>query len=352
MIDERQGLPSASKRERWSKCPGSFELESLIPATPSGEAAEKGNRIHDALHTGDFSVLNEEEAGLAEKLRGLEELAVAQWRKIEGNKQSLPIPSPQREQRLGLKIDAKLILTGKPDAIYASDSSILVLDYKTGMVPVDSTENPQLRALAVMAFGDHYECAYVAIIQAGQEVTLERLSSSAMGMEREKLRNELERLATQKDIRVVGPQCQYCKASGVCPEAQGATLTLAKTSSTMVNVGDLPSLLDSCIVAESVIDAVRAKAREHLTEGGSIKGWKIQTQNRRYITDSSEALNRLAEIVGTEKAIKAADISVTDAEKLIMEKEGCTKRDASQQLGHLLGDLIDTRPINKLTRSK
>ena len=141
MIDERQGLPSASKRERWSKCPGSFELESLIPATPSGEAAERGNRIHDALHTGDFSVLNEEEAGLAEKLRGLEELAVAQWRKIEGG--TLPLSSPQREQRLGLKIDAKLILTGKPDAIYASDSSILVLDYKTGMVPVDSTENLQ-----------------------------------------------------------------------------------------------------------------------------------------------------------------------------------------------------------------
>jgi hypothetical protein len=89
-----------------------------------------------------------------------------------------------------------------------------------------------------------------------------------------------------------------------------------------------------------------------MAEGGSIQGWKIQTQNRRYITDATEALNRLAEVVGMKKAIEAADISITNAEKLIMDKEACSKRDASQQLGALLADLIDTRPINKLTRSK
>ena len=77
--DDRKGLPSASKRERWSRCPGSFELEKLIPDTEAGEAAEKGNRIHDALQKGDFSALNAEEAELAEKLASIEKVAVEQW---------------------------------------------------------------------------------------------------------------------------------------------------------------------------------------------------------------------------------------------------------------------------------
>jgi hypothetical protein len=349
--DDRKGLPSASKRERWSRCPGSFELEKLIPDTEAGEAAEKGNRIHDALQNGDFSILSVEEADLAQKLSVLEKIAVDQWSDVVGSKEK---PTVIREQRLGLKVDSELRLTGKPDAIYSIGKSILVLDYKTGIVPVESAGNAQLRALAVMGCEDlKAEEAYVAIIQAGQGVVLEKLSESAIGMERERLRNELERLSSQKETRAVGPHCQYCKASGVCPEAQNATTALANVSTgTLISPVDLPRLLDSCIVAESVIDAVRQRARDYMSEGGSIQGWKIQTQNRRYITDATEALNRLAEVVGMKKAIEAADISITNAEKLIMDKDACSKRDASQQLGALLADLIDTRPINKLTRSK
>lgn len=356
MNDERLGLPSASKRERWSACPGSFGLEKLMPETASGEAAEKGNRIHEALALGNFSELVLEEAEVAERLAILEKVAVAEWLNAIN---CTAVQDVVREKRMSFSVSEEKLLTGKPDVVYYSKNSILVLDYKTGSVLVDSVGNPQLRALAVMAsnrsavVGEATQSAFTAVLQDGQAVVLEQLSESGISMEAEKLLNELHRLQSQTEVRVVGSHCQYCRASGVCPEAQGATRALAQVGPKHVyDVAGMPKLLESCIIAEAVVEAVKKRARELLGEGVPIAGWKLQTQNRRYLSDAPEALNRLAEVVGMTKAISVADISISGAEELIMANEQCNKKKASERIGSLLQDLIELRPIQKLTRSK
>ncbi|NDB94969.1 MAG: DUF2800 domain-containing protein [Verrucomicrobia bacterium] len=353
VADDRKGLPSASKRERWSKCPGSHALEKLAPEQETTEALLKGNRIHDALYKGDLSVLVDEERELAERLVELEREAISQWKKDIGYEGK---PLLLKEQRLGFADRGEVRMTGKPDVVYSNDETILVIDYKTGMVGVESTENPQLRALAVLAaeeFG--VKTAYVTILQAGNPVVIEKLSESALRMESERLKNELERLETSIDTRVSGPQCQYCRAVGICPEAASQTLALAQIrpeTRDLINPSDLPKLLEGCIVAEAVIDAVRARAKEIISGGGEVKGWKVQSVRKRFITDDTEALQRLSEELGTDGALKVASVSLTEAEKAIQAKHKCSKAEAGKRIDALLGELVDRKEIERLMRCK
>lgn len=353
VADDRKGLPSASKRERWSKCPGSHALEKLAPEQEPTEALLKGNRIHDALYRGDLSGLSPDDLDIAEKLVELEKLALRQWKEDIGYEGK---PLVLKEQRLGFAEGSEVKMTGKPDVVYSNDETILVIDYKTGYVEVDSTENPQLRALAVLSAEEFkVKTAYVTILQPGKSVVIEKLSESALRMESERLKNELQKLETQIDTRVSGSQCQYCRAVGICPEAASQTMALAEIkpeARDLINPQDLPKLLEGCIVAEAVIEAVRSRAREILSDGGEVKGWKLQSVKRRQVADDAEALERLAEELGTDGALKVASISLTEAEKAIQKKHDCSKAEAVKRVDALLGQLIEKREFERLMRCK
>ena len=163
---------------------------------------------------------------------------------------------------------------------------------------------------------------YVTILQPNNPVVLQKISKGEMNMDRERVLLALEKIKNKSESRQVGPWCQYCRASGICPEAQEATRTLSTTSSAIIDPTQLPRLLEVCVVAENVIDAVRKKAREILEQGGEIKGWKLVTSKRRSVTNSSSAFHLLEKAFGGEVALGSCSVSLTDAAKAVSFKSG------------------------------
>ena len=66
MLDERQGLPSASETERLALCPASFLRSKNQPDT-SSDIAQTGTRIHEAVETGNRDGLTPSEERLADE---------------------------------------------------------------------------------------------------------------------------------------------------------------------------------------------------------------------------------------------------------------------------------------------
>lgn len=356
--DGRMGLPSASKAERWVNCVGSVQLEELIPDTESGPEAKRGDRIHFALADGKVNDLpSADEVECAELLQEMEKQAVEAFRtEVKASDESFSGKLISiREQRLVFKRGDKPLMTGKPDLVMHTDGIVkrgLIVDYKTGQGIVPTEKSHQLRVLAFMA-ADEYglEEVYVTILQPNNPIVLQKISRSEMRVERERTLLALDRIQEKSAQRQVGPWCQYCKATGICPEAQEATKTLSTTSSAVIDPSSLPRLLEVCSLAEGVIENVRKRAREILEGGGEIPGWKLVSSKRRSITSSASAYHLIKEAFGDEVAMGASSVSLTDATRSLATKAGIKEKEAKAKIESVLADIIEMKQTNRLMRS-
>lgn len=356
--DGRMGLPSASKAERWVNCVGSVQLEELIPDSESGPEAKRGDRIHFALADGKVNDLpHADEIETAELLQEMEKQAVAAFRlEVKTLDETFNGKlTAVREQRLVFKRGDTPLMTGKPDLVMWTEGIVkrgLVIDYKTGQGIVPTEKSHQLRVLAFMA-ADEYglEEVYVTILQPNNPIVLQKIGRSELRMERERTLLALDRIQEKSAHRVVGPWCQYCKATGICPEAQEATKTLTTSSSAVIDPSQLPRLLEVCTLAESVIENVRKRAREILDAGGEIPGWKLVSSKRRSLTNSACAYGLIKEAFGEEVAMGASSVSLTDAAKSLATKAGLKEKEAKAKIESLLADIIEMKQTQRLMRS-
>lgn len=330
MSDERKGLPSASSAHRYALCPGSFLLEQSVkePDT-AGPDAQIGNRIHGFL-AGDKIDLDDDEGKLA---------AICFSQEVEIAKAVFPFQERlniTRERRLWA-VDADLNKTwsGKPDVVYHDGLNALVIDYKTGRGTVEhATGNAQLRALAVLVnqscgpFGE----ITVAIIQplAGDPTTCTYGSEDLS-------RAEFEITRLMADIRKPGQPrnpsadaCKYCKAKGVCPEAQAEvsnlpTLVPRDGVEIVMTPEQIAEFLEKAPLAEAVIESVRGKARRMLEAGHTIPGWKLKPGAvRETITNPEAVFARFLDAGGTQERFVGA-ITITKT-KLKDAVKGATGR--------------------------
>lgn len=330
MSDERKGLPSASSTHRYALCPGSFLLEQSVqePDT-AGPDAQIGNRIHGFL-AGENIDLNEEEDQLA---------AICFSQEVEIAKSVFPFRerlSITRERRLWA-VDADLNKTwsGKPDVVYHDGLNALVIDYKTGRGTVEhATGNAQLRALAVLvnqSFGPFGEVT-VAIIQplAGEPTTCTYGSEDLS-------RAEFEITRLMEAIRKPGQPrnpsaeaCKYCRAKGICPEAQAEVANLPTMVprdgvEIVMTPEQIAEFLAKAPLAEAVIESVRGKARRMLEAGHSIPGWKLKPGAvRESITNPEAVFARFIDAGGTQERFVGA-ITITKT-KLKDAVKGATGR--------------------------
>ena len=316
MNDERRGLPSASSAQRYAFCPGSFLLEqSVQEPDAAGADAQIGNRIHGFL-AGEKINLDDDEAKLA---------AICFSQEVEIAKAVFPFQERLtiiRERRLwAVDADFNKSWSGKPDVVYNDGLNALVIDYKTGRGTVEhATGNAQLRALAVLVnascgpFGE----VTVAIIQplAGEPTTCTYRSEDLSRAD-----YEINRLMS--DIRKPGQPrnpsaeaCKYCRAKGVCPEAQAEvnnlpTLVPRDGLEIVMTPEQIAEFLAKAPLAEAVIESVRGKARRMLEAGQAIPGWKLKPGSvRETITQPETVFGRFVEAGGTQAQFVGA-ISIT-----------------------------------------
>lgn len=289
--DERMGLPSASSRERDFRCPGSRRLINSLVESGSilnlySKDSISGDKVHDALETGDDSDLSHEETVSLEKIE----------EKIKKIKDAVGVPDSAEEvseERLWLREGLKRIASGKADKVFRWDDQSLVIDAKSGWLPVvPSPENLQLRGLVVLEFANNVRTEKVTtvIVPANDAlhvpVVYERDTTGFLALQEWK---EHIRKSEEPDApRIPGDHCRYCPAAQVaaCEENRGVVV---KTAATVVHVpgveisnDDLKRFLkDFCGPAKKTIAYAESEAKRRLEKNPDAFGGEIILSNPR-----------------------------------------------------------------------
>lgn len=316
MSDERKGLPSASSAQRYALCPGSFMLEhSVQEPDTTGADAQIGNRIHGFL-AGDEVTLDETEQHVADFCR-IQEIDLVKT--VFPFQEGLYIT---RERRFwAFDDDFQKSWSGKPDVVYHDSTRALVIDYKTGRGAVEpAVGNLQLRALAVLvnnSFGSFSEIT-VAIIQplAGEPTTCTYGAGDLVraGIEINRLMSDIRKPGQPRNPSA--DACKYCRAKGICPEAQAEvnklpTLVPRDGLEIVMTHEQIAEFLAKAPLAEAVIESVRGKARRMLEAGHAIPGWKLKPGSvRETIIQPETVFGRFVEAGGTQAQFVGA-ISIT-----------------------------------------
>lgn len=359
MTDERQGYPSASSAQRYALCPGSFMLEQQCPLEPESEDAASGSRIHAAL-AGEPVVLTHEEGEAFEACKRQEETltgGINSWRCIA------------REQRLWFHVwhrgRSSQDWSGKPDAVYQSESSDagLIIDYKTGRGEVsEAIGNMQLRALAVLASGVYgFREVTVAIVQplAGPPSACV-YTQDDLAVARSEIIDLMRRVQQPGQPRNPSEAaCKYCRAKAICPEARAVAGDVVYWSQPMaielMTRQEVADFLNMAPVAEKVIEAVRAKAKQMLESGEKLPGWTLKDgPARATITDPQTVFQRFINSGGTDaQFMRAVKIGKGDLKTALKESTGQTGKALDTALANLLDGCTETKPTAKqLTRIK
>jgi len=227
-IDEREGKPSASGMPRLlgteeePGCLGSFQMERRIKDTSNRTAANRGTKIHAAMHgTIPFESLSHSDKICAERL-GYEEGRLVEEFGMESATQI-------KEERLWLVESGVKLFSGQPDVIHLSSQRALVINYKTGHYePEPIRTNAQMLAEAVLVaneFGVH-EVTVVLIhpnFSVDGKISQFRTYGTGYlnGEARQKLAEASKKALRPDALRTPSRSaCQFClgKKTKTCPE--------------------------------------------------------------------------------------------------------------------------------------
>lgn len=349
MSDERGGLPSASSAERYAQCPGSFLLEQQASEPPTSPDADTGNRIHAWL-AGEAVDLSDDERELAVRC-DQQALALIAEHGPAGDASII------REERIWAW-DADTMTkawSGKPDVVVVAWKRALVIDYKTGRGDVtESAANLQLRTLACLVADQHgVEEVVTAIVQplAG-EPTVCRYSPEdlrAAGIEVANLMHRVTRPGQPRNPSA--DACRYCRAKGICPEAQGVAKTMpqlvTRDGREITMTGEqIARFLELAPVAEDAIEAVRALAKRRLADDPTaVPGWALKPgATRETITDPEQLFARFSAIGGTSaQFIAAVKVGKSDFKAAVKAATGRKGRELDETLAGLLDGITEAK---------
>tara|TARA_R100000808_G_scaffold7131_2_gene21060 strand:+ start:163 stop:1230 length:1068 start_codon:yes stop_codon:yes gene_type:complete len=342
MSDERGGVLSASGFASLALCQKKFQMESGLPEGESTKDALSGNACHDWLEGKTDTALTPDEFDLVRRAR---EQATAMRLVVFGNDK---IAVTKREARLW---SSNGKFSGKPDLIYVNGGTALILDYKTGRIPVEpADENWQLKGYATLVAQNWpVERVFVSIVQPHcGEPTLHKYEGEALRRVRRQVHALVRRAnGPRAKLNPGEKQCKYCRAKSICPALQEQSLELSQTSGTDVATFDgerLSQLLDQVRPVEEFIKALRLRARDMLSEDKqSVPNYTLKEgTRRRKISDNKKVYDTLtASGVPLDDIIAAASFSVARIERLARERDNLSAREARDLVEDALGGLIE-----------
>ena len=210
--DERKGKPSASDGENYERCNGKVKLSSGMPDN-SSKVARVGDKIHAWLNGEDIKLDSDEMymAKLCERDRHtIFDLVFPDW---EDNP-----PEQSNEERKWYRSKR---FSGKADVVAWRGRNALILDYKTGRIPVThAKDNGQLRWLTVL-WNQRKRFDEVTVVISQPHcgaMTVHTYDAAALAKARRRVTRTLRKMnAPNPTLRAGAKQCKYCKAKAICP---------------------------------------------------------------------------------------------------------------------------------------
>lgn len=250
--DERGGLASASKMDRYKHCHGSFNAEQRYSQEEESEflVRDQGDEVHEVLETDSIDKLDDGEIKrIAAGVKKLEKKAIEDFAMNLGltRKEFDSEVQVIREERFWiLDKDGNQIFSAKPDLVMIHADSALVVDYKTGYLPVTpAIRNMQIRTQCLAVWKNHPTLRHIR-----GAVAAYRLTGSLVQVDYElgdlfaamrELTHILWRTRDPDAERVPGDWCRYCPAKANCPQAAAYALLPVVYIGDNVKVKDVPN---------------------------------------------------------------------------------------------------------------
>jgi len=289
--DERAGLPSASAWPRYEACPGSWQLEQKAHelgqvACPPNQWTQRGERIHAWL--ADEAVeLSEEERATAELLLGR---ATEQRRRIFGDEEVAEL----KEKRLWLRLNGRLVASGRFDRVLYTERLALVQDYKSGFSePTEAIQSAQMRFLAVLVALNLSKVTEVVvqIISGPFGVSEARYHIKDLIELYRAIEETLAALeASDAPLNPEPSICRKCPANLICPALKALAANTSRALARPLPEGgaDAARLLDEIAIFEKHFEEVKAFYSNKFAEDPAYKipGYAmVPGAGRREITD-------------------------------------------------------------------
>lgn len=337
---DRGDRPSCSAFGRYSLCAGSFQIGLLVPRDEGGAAAKLGTDVHAAL-------AGESKVSLTEDGETIYNLCLWHYEKLKADLlDGREIEKTLLEQRLWWGSE----WSGQSDRIDLWNDYALVVDWKTGRGEVEpAATNMQLRGLAVLTKRrfPKLQKIYVAIIapMAGG-VTLAEYDEEGLAAAKDDVLELIAEISKEHAPRTPAPSaCKYCPARSVCPEVTEKALALPDSPApTTLSTEKLSELLSVAEYVEDYIVALRAEAKNRISNGVPVRGWYLKDgAKKRAIEDPTAAYNILADKMSPEDFAGACSVSVTNLEKAYAKCTGLKGKSAKEAFESELAPVITTK---------
>jgi len=213
------------------------------------------------------------------------------------------------------------------------NDTLIVIDLKTGRIPVTAKNNSQLMTYALGAAlkFKHLPIEKVMLIifqpnigTSIEEVTLLQLATF------ERMLIDAANAANDPfaELSPGSKQCKYCRAKTVCPALKDTANELAKAEFNIPGT-TIQQNLDLAELVGDWAEAIKAQAKESLISGGVIPGWELK-EGRRIIKFANQvgseaylAGNPNAFTIKTPAQLKKLGIKLPD-DHLIEERSAPT----------------------------
>ena len=265
---------SASRTDRFMQCPGSYRLESLMPYEPAGEAAAIGTAIHELseiILSGNQVPANTDK----------DHVAMAQ---AYADFVNTLVENP-RKKLIEVNLDDGLkslhpALGGTADAVLVDGDHLIILDLKTGRVPVEAKDNKQMLTYALGAMRQFKAPSHITCTM---HIFQPKVGHSKWTVTGQELIDHGDRLKAAAELALTADAptspspdaCRYCKAKTICPsmreKVQEAARSDFKPDTTVT-----PEMLDNAALVAAWADAVQSAAKEQLANGAAITGWTMR----------------------------------------------------------------------------
>jgi superfamily II DNA or RNA helicase len=313
--------PSALKN--YEACPSYKKREG------SNAIADQGTKIHEAIDSGDTSLLNDEEKAIAQYCFDFQD-------HIRRSKGVAPVKE-LREVVLDI-VAGDQATFGSADLIEIyGDGTAVLMDWKTGYGAVDDAEvNSQVWAYTLGLFQAHPEVhtvdAYL-VLPRRQEIssaTFKRADADKLALRINTIISRAKEVAGVEFNPTEGV-CDYCAFKGSCKALAGKALILGQKAGFDVpaNISldgspeDRAKLLKLANILSEWCDATKKELlRQALEEGAEIPGYRLdQRKTPRTIDNPVAGYEALKSMVNLEEFLSAASrISVPTLEKIVSEK--------------------------------
>ena len=319
-MSDRHNLPSASGAERYSLCRASFLMdEKYGERTDDTAEASMGTRIHARL-AGENVELTAAEETIAERATYIEATALLEYFG------AAPFVAKIREERLWYRDPLTLTRSwsGQPDLVAIESTRkprAAVVDYKSLWGQhTEAPSNLQLRCLAVLVAVEYgVENVRVILVQPNgwPKYTVADYGPAELRQAEDEIAALMEDVQREGHPRTPSAKaCRYCRARHVCPEAIAAASAVTTLPREGTEIALLPeamaAFLDRIPLVESVVEAVKAKAKRMLeADPNAIPGWRLKPgTEREKITNIGTVFARFTEAGGTQEQFTQA-VSIT-----------------------------------------